>query len=68
MINYTIIGTIDEHFEKEADEALKHILDVAKTQEKWVYLDGNLVRPESITTSRLETCNNITLTNMLMGG
>lgn len=69
-VSYTITSsTGEENFlDIPVKEALESIVDQAGIESKWVFIDGNHVDPESLTTEELDKGTVIILTDVLMGG
>lgn len=57
-----------DEYEETADVALTRIQDLAKNQNKWVYIDLNRRDANSLTVDDLIDAEDIMLTNALIGG
>lgn len=68
-IQFTVVGSEGaETFQEPSSDALNNITKIADEQDKWVYLDGSSKDPKDLTTEELESAQNITLSDMLVGG
>ena len=54
--------------EKPAKEAFEFIKSYMEKNESWLYINGNVTSPDSLTIELLDNADNVAVNNIIVGG